>query len=1144
MKYMKLIFFITASLLLLQNVYATTYYVSKSGNDTNLGTSWGSAWAEVEYGMDQISCGDTLLIGTGTWYRFNWESSAGWTSACGNGDWTVIACSSFVATNDADRLAGRYRAKLFGGQIVTGWTQYSGNVYRAPWAAVDIPTDPLNEMTMTSCYTLGQLGGGIDSLMIPQTSIANISQPGEFYHDDAADYLYVWAVGGGDPDNNTMIASVAPVLYFGKAVQHVKFWGLDLQYGKKNVISWGNDGTTDSIIISNCNVSKSGALNGQNGAVIGSKRFDGDGTATHTIISACSIGVSVQTQDGGPSNWFAYNQGIETYSHEFITVESCYFYGTHANAIYFKNEFGDGSQPYTACVAKFNTIVYPPNSEQEGSKAAIQIDEMPDRDSVYGNVIVNANYGVRVSFGSGDQASYESICPYRIFIANNTFINVEETYFRMGQVPSFNSCGSENKFMYNVCYGHQNSAYLESSSFLSFRTQHNTNCQENAWVFDSNSYYDDALAFGAELYPSYGDMTFSQWQASGRDVHSFNADCGLDTNLTFTLPDTTSLTMNMYYGGRTWTRYGAKQPGDPGPSEDPYIGLSRTTMSFNASEGDANPAAQTFNISNLAGGTLNWSIDYNSSWLNATPLSGTGNGQVTVSTDISGLSVGTYRDTIMVSGSGATNSPVQVIIQLTIQQAVEPSDNFALGITPTVSGSYPGYNAVNITDGDTSTTWASNESSVDPHWVVIDFGTTVDVKYVKVCWAYNSGQSIWMRPQEYQVQSWNGSSYINLATIQLDTTNSINFPDTVFDTYGEIDHINVIGAEIDSGMNITEFASPVQTSRIRIYQPANMGPRGYSTVLWISEIEIYYNDICPPQPINTLGAHPGFDWGEIYLAWIETGDDNRTGSADRYDIKISESPITLETWSGLPLYNKSPVPDSAGRSQVFFIDSVFDPYRAYYIAMKACDELEHESGLSNVCMVYPSQGSITLEENSYGFALATPGDNGTVNSLKPTFVVHNADSLLTNTYFFEFSLDESFTGSVISSGPISQNDIEITTWRPAENLSTETTYYWRAKVNNADFAEPWSFSIVPIAHAFPNPFALAENDYLTIAGLPEGASLSILSVSGSTIKMWSNISGGEIQWDGTNESGETVASGVYLWNLEGSDVNGKIVVIR
>ena len=70
--------------------------------------------------------------------------------------------------------------------------------------------------------------------------------------------------------------------------------------------------------------------------------------------------------------------------------------------------------------------------------------------------------------------------------------------------------------------------------------------------------------------------------------------------------------------------------GSPPSVVPPVIGASPTSLSFAATQGGANPATQTLNISNTGGGTLNWTTSENATWLSLSPISGTGNGAATL----------------------------------------------------------------------------------------------------------------------------------------------------------------------------------------------------------------------------------------------------------------------------------------------------------------------------------------------------------------------------------------------------------------------------------------------------------------------------------------------------------------------------------
>ncbi len=102
-----------------------------------------------------------------------------------------------------------------------------------------------------------------------------------------------------------------------------------------------------------------------------------------------------------------------------------------------------------------------------------------------------------------------------------------------------------------------------------------------------------------------------------------------------------------------------------GEPEAPEISYSPPAFAFNAIEGAADPAAQTLNISNSGTGTLEWTLSNNTGWLSLDPTSGTDAGVVDVNVDLSGVSAGTYRDTIVIAANSA-NSPQRVPVILTV----------------------------------------------------------------------------------------------------------------------------------------------------------------------------------------------------------------------------------------------------------------------------------------------------------------------------------------------------------------------------------------------------------------------------------------------------------------------------------------------
>ncbi|MGD2085938.1 MAG: SBBP repeat-containing protein [Candidatus Aminicenantes bacterium] len=128
-------------------------------------------------------------------------------------------------------------------------------------------------------------------------------------------------------------------------------------------------------------------------------------------------------------------------------------------------------------------------------------------------------------------------------------------------------------------------------------------------------------------------------------------------------------------------------------TESPHITLNRTSLNFGAVIGEPSSGSQTFLIANSGGGTLNWTASASETWIQATPLNGTANTQVTVSMDITGLAVGDYAGTVAITDANADNSPAAVNIFLTVNNEGEDLPLIGSIDSPidgsTVSGSIP-----------------------------------------------------------------------------------------------------------------------------------------------------------------------------------------------------------------------------------------------------------------------------------------------------------------------------------------------------------------------------------------------------------------------------------------------------------------------
>jgi hypothetical protein len=122
----------------------------------------------------------------------------------------------------------------------------------------------------------------------------------------------------------------------------------------------------------------------------------------------------------------------------------------------------------------------------------------------------------------------------------------------------------------------------------------------------------------------------------------------------------------------------------------PTIVVSRSSLSFSAQAGGANPSPQTIGIRNGGSGTLTYTVAWDAPWLSVAPTGGSSTGQEnahTVSVNIGGLSQGSYTGTITISSPGAVNSPQVIAVTL---QVTTVSTRNAISVSCSPAQAYAG----------------------------------------------------------------------------------------------------------------------------------------------------------------------------------------------------------------------------------------------------------------------------------------------------------------------------------------------------------------------------------------------------------------------------------------------------------------------
>jgi len=91
----------------------------------------------------------------------------------------------------------------------------------------------------------------------------------------------------------------------------------------------------------------------------------------------------------------------------------------------------------------------------------------------------------------------------------------------------------------------------------------------------------------------------------------------------------------------------------------------------------------------------------------------------------------------------------------------------------------------------------------------------------------------------------------------------------------------------------------------------------------------------------------------VFLTWTAPGDDELAGRAFAYDLRYSLDPITEENWEETTSRASVAAPQASGSSESVMITDL-DIGHAYYIALRAIDEVQNESAMSNVVEAFIS----------------------------------------------------------------------------------------------------------------------------------------------------------------------------------------------
>lgn len=191
----------------------------------------------------------------------------------------------------------------------------------------------------------------------------------------------------------------------------------------------------------------------------------------------------------------------------------------------------------------------------------------------------------------------------------------------------------------------------------------------------------------------------------------------------------------------------------------------------------------------------------------------------------------------------------------------------------------------------------------------------------------------------------------------------------------------------------------------------------------------------------------------IQLTWTAPGDDGGTGTANQYDIRSSTALITASNWASATPVPGIPVPLVGGSIQSFTAEGLLQG-TVYYFALKAKDEQENESGLSNVVSsstldVIPPEAvtdliAVSATGNSVSLRWTAPGDDGSTG-LTAAYDVRYSTAVITE--------ENWSSASQVTGEPLPQSHGTVENFS-VPGLQGGTRYYFAVKA--VDDAENWS----------------------------------------------------------------------------------------
>jgi len=160
--------------------------------------------------------------------------------------------------------------------------------------------------------------------------------------------------------------------------------------------------------------------------------------------------------------------------------------------------------------------------------------------------------------------------------------------------------------------------------------------------------------------------------------------------------------------------------------------------------------------------------------------------------------------------------------------------------------------------------------------------------------------------------------------------------------------------------------------------------------------ETINSDFTAPAQITDLSA-VNINSDSVDFSWTATGDDGSNGSngtASKYDLRYSSTPITEDSWQYSKPVGNLPVPQAASSTEITTVQNL-TPGNTYYFGVKTIDKANLQSPLSNIASV-----TIPIASTTAGSATAAPASLTSMSVSAP----YNADENANGAAYIQYKL--------------------------------------------------------------------------------------------------------------------------------------------